>query len=287
MSTKSDLIDDAIFEESSTHITVHRTEHNGKIWTHHHSFYELVYVDTGFALHTQNGKTAVVTQGNLFIIRPNEFHSYAGAYHHKIYNCLFSEEELSSVRTELLELPGMKALFESGENLPVLHIDLSMRGDVTQLLDRMSVELQERTIGWELNVKSQLISLLVLYSRLYSAIDISDQNKKSGYYGYVFKALEYIETHYQEDITGKDIAQCTGLSQDYVAKQFKSVLSMTPSEYIRRYRVSKAMELLKSTDMSAAEISRAVGFGDISLFSRVFKQLAGMSPTAFRRNAEV
>ena len=43
------------------------------------------------------------------------------------------------------------------------------------------------------------------------------------------------------------------------------------------------MDLLKTTDMSVAEIAEVVGFSDISLYSRVFKQVIGVSPAAFRK----
>ena len=86
-----------------------------------------------------------------------------------------------------------------------------------------------------------------------------------------------------KDITGKDIADYAGLSLDYLSKQFKSVMAMTPAEYVRKFRVAKSMDLLKTTDMSVAEIAEVVGFSDISLYSRVFKQVIGVSPAAFRK----
>ena len=60
-------------------------------------------------------------------------------------------------------------------------------------------------------------------------------------------------------------------------------MAMTPAEYVRKFRVAKSMDLLKTTDMSVAEIAEVVGFSDISLYSRVFKQVIGVSPAAFRK----
>ena len=71
---------------------------------------------------------------------------------------------------------------------------------------------------------------------------------------------------------------------DYVSKQFKNQLSMSPSEYMRKFRIAKSMELLKSTDLSVAEITEMTGFKDISIFSRVFKQTIGKSPLSFRKD---
>jgi len=289
MSAITEILGSSYFEERLTKIRVESMEHNGKIWMHKHEFYEFVYVDTGFTLHTHDGRTSVLTPGDLFAIRPNEAHAYTSAYHTKLYNCLFFLEELKGLSDELLILPGLDNVLNSQatEPVPVLHVDLSVRSDLTLLLERMKWEQLNRGIGWELNLKSQLISFLIFYSRLYSSGDAAIRSHNDGYYGYIFKALEFIDQNYQNDLTSRDIAECTGLSHDYVAKQFKNVLSMTPSEYIRRFRVAKSMELLKTTDLSAAEIAKQVGFGDISLFSRVFKQLTGVSPTTFRKNGEL
>ena len=95
--------------------------------------------------------------------------------------------------------------------------------------------------------------------------------------------LKYLEENYSKNITSKDISEATGLSADYIAKQFKRELSMTPTEYLRRYRIAKSMELLRTTDMPIADIARNVGIEELSVFSRLFKQFAGESPSNYRK----
>jgi AraC family L-rhamnose operon regulatory protein RhaS len=282
------FLDDSLFDPNSVKICVMSAEHNGKTWLHRHAFYEFVYIDTGFTLHSHDGRTSVLTAGDLFAICPNEAHSYSSSYHTNLYNCLFYLEELSGLSDEILALPGMGELIHSNRTpFPVLHVGLSERRDLVLILEKMKWESQTRAAGWELSLKSLLISFLIYYSRLYCTEQTARKSQEGGgYYSYIYRALEYIEQNYKSDIGGREIAECTGLSHDYVAKQFKNVLSMTPSEYIRRFRVAKSMELLKTTSMTAAEIAAEVGFGDISLYSRVFKQLIGISPTAFRKSGE-
>lgn len=282
------FLDDSLFDPNSVKICVMSAEHNGKTWLHRHAFYEFVYIDTGFTLHSHDGRTSVLTAGDLFAICPNEAHSYSSSYHTNLYNCLFYLEELSGLSDEILALPGMGELRQSNRvPFPVLHVGLSERRDLVLILEKMKWESQTRAAGWQLSLKSLLISFLIFYSRLYCTEQTARKSQDGGgYYSYIYRALEYIEQNYKSDIGGREIAECTGLSHDYVAKQFKNVLSMTPSEYIRRFRVAKSMELLKTTSMTAAEIAAEVGFGDISLYSRVFKQLIGISPTAFRKSGE-
>ena len=55
-------------------------------------------------------------------------------------------------------------------------------------------------------------------------------------------------------------------------------------EYARSQRMAKAAELLKDPAQSVSDVARDLGFSDISVFSRQFKQITGMSPTDFRKN---
>ena len=105
------------------------------------------------------------------------------------------------------------------------------------------------------------------------------------YYGYVYRILAYVNTHYSENITMNDLSAELGLSPDYMARKFKSALRMTPSEYVRKFRIARAMELLVTTDLPVAEVAKRTGFSDVSLFSRVFKQSVGLPPASYRKNA--
>ena len=69
-----------------------------------------------------------------------------------------------------------------------------------------------------------------------------------------------------------------------MTRKFKAILGMTPVEYLRKFRIAKAMELLCTTEMTLSEISEKTGFSDVSLFSRVFKQNVGLPPASYRKN---
>lgn len=277
------------FEPDTVKIIVVNSQHHGKVWQHTHGFFEFVYVDSGFSLHSYNGKTSILTAGDLFAIYPGEVHSYSRAFHTEIYNCLFYLDELGSLTNELLRLPGISREGKS-EALPIIRVGLSDRRELVEILERMRTERKNKADGWELNMKGLLIRFLVLYSRLITEAKRSaptdgkaHETDERGYHGYIYSALSFIEENYAGEITCSDIAKAAGLSSDYLTKQFKAVMSMTPTEYVRKFRIAKSMDLLRSTDDSIADIANAVGFGSISLYSRVFKQITGVSPAAFRK----
>ena len=284
-STPEIISDSKYFEPDTVRITICGSQHHGKVWQHSHAFYEFVYVEQGFSLHSYNGKTSVLCGGDLFAIFPGDVHSYNSAYHTHIYNCLFYLEELGDLRSEVLKLPGIDwERRRAAAPLPIIRVGLSERRELVELLEHMRRERENKAVGWELNLKGLLINFLTMYSRLISSLpDHECRQDERGYCGYIYAVLKFVEENYTHDITGADIAEFVGLSQDYLSRQFKAAMAMTPVEYVRKFRVAKSIDLLKTTDMSIANIADACGFGDISLYSRVFKQIIGVSPAAFRK----
>jgi len=95
--------------------------------------------------------------------------------------------------------------------------------------------------------------------------------------------LYFISSHYAENITLNQIAEMVDLSRTYVCGLFKKEMGVNLTNYIMAYRIDKAKELLKTTNMKSYEIAEKVGFPDISYFSRTFKKLTGQSPNAYKK----
>lgn len=276
-----------VFKDENFPVVVMNAEHQGKVSLHSHSFFELVYIDSGFSLHSCNGAITILTSGDLFVMRPGDIHSYNSAHNTRLYNCLFCSQALEWIEDELKNLPGIDRLY-SDSNLPWKKINLGLaeRREAVLFLEKMKWESLTRGAGWQINIKSLLAGFLVFYSRLYMQQydDVSGTDKV--YTKYIYRLLEYIEKNLTNDITTRDIADAVGLSPDYLTKQFKNALGLTPAEYIRYFRVAKAMEMLKNTDISVAEIALKLGFSGVSQFSRQFKTIFGMAPSEFRKKQD-
>ena len=98
----------------------------------------------------------------------------------------------------------------------------------------------------------------------------------------VQRACSLIESAYAESITLDDMAHAAQISPSYLLKLFRKQLGATPYEYLLRYRITRAKELLAETDRRVGDIARAVGFNSESNFSYRFSQMVGQSPRAYR-----
>ncbi|MFX3635819.1 MAG: AraC family transcriptional regulator [Candidatus Pristimantibacillus sp.] len=98
---------------------------------------------------------------------------------------------------------------------------------------------------------------------------------------YVHQGLEFIHSHYCEDISVKQLAALLGLDRKYLSAIFKEAVGVPPQQYLLNYRMDKACELLGKGLYSVGEVSRSVGYQDALLFSRMFKKVKGIPPKSF------
>ena len=96
-------------------------------------------------------------------------------------------------------------------------------------------------------------------------------------------ALAYIQEHYAEPITIRQLAELCGFSQVHFMNIFKAAIGSTCIEYLVEYRLAHAALALQETDHSVTQIALDAGFQNTSYFNRAFKSQYGMTPTAYRR----
>jgi signal transduction histidine kinase/DNA-binding LacI/PurR family transcriptional regulator/AraC-like DNA-binding protein len=99
----------------------------------------------------------------------------------------------------------------------------------------------------------------------------------------VRKAMAYIHKHYAEPFSRRDMARQLGLSERYLTRCFHKEMSVTPVEYLNRYRLKQAKVML-GTGANVTETALAVGFSSVSYFTRLFEKEVGVSPGVYRHN---
>lgn len=99
---------------------------------------------------------------------------------------------------------------------------------------------------------------------------------------YVKEAIGFIEKNYSYAITVEDIAAFCNLNRNYLGKLFKESTNQTLQHFLMYYRMNRAAELLKFTDMTINEVGKACGYQNQLHFSRAFKNIFGISPNHWR-----
>ena len=150
-----------------------------------------------------------------------------------------------------------------GDSLTVLKEFQDVDGFIRQFVREETVMQKSR----------QLIETVVVYR-----IGMVDSGR-----GAVTMAKEYIRSHLDDtNLTLHAVAAHVGLSSNHFSYIFKQGVGVNFIKYLTNVRVDYARELLRTTDLSGAQIAEKVGFNDPNYFSVVFKKICGMTPREYR-----
>lgn len=131
--------------------------------------------------------------------------------------------------------------------------------------------------------QESLMELKRVLSEVYLKI-ILIQEKQGKNLSIIDRSLQYIKDNYNDhnlDLTV--LSTEMNISYSYLRKQIKEQTGLTYIEYINKYRIKKAKELLQQRDHTIKEISYLVGYNNDQSFNRYFKKYEGMTPGEYRR----
>lgn len=133
-------------------------------------------------------------------------------------------------------------------------------------------------------VELQKQSLLADYGASYKDFintSIAMDSRRQQYGPIVRQMLDFVHQHYAEKITLGIIADHLHYSENFILRKFKKEVQVNFSEYLSRYRIGKAMELMRTTDAKLSDIPFQCGFSEYKYFKTVFTRYVGCTPRDF------
>lgn len=230
--------------------------------------YLLTYVTEGAAEFEFNGQQRYVKENTFYVMRPCCGMTYRTdpEIPWTIYWVIVGGNQLET----LLDVLGLT----SDNPFVTIKESKKMRSAFTALFEKAG--------------KDGLADKMESLSLLYSIFSILAENGTSLSHNiYISKALDYISQHYAQDLSVQDLAAMVHLNYSYFSRLFKKEIGLSPVRFITTFRVKKAEDLLKHSDMSITDIARTVGFTDVLYFSRAFKHCTGISPTTYKELSEI
>lgn len=97
-------------------------------------------------------------------------------------------------------------------------------------------------------------------------------------------SIAYIENHFNEDISNRDLLQLLDCSESVLLRSFKQVVGISPMQFLINYRIQKAAEMLLTTELNSCDIAISCGFHDFSYFTKIFKRSMGITPIEYRNS---
>jgi Predicted TIM-barrel enzyme, possibly a dioxygenase len=104
------------------------------------------------------------------------------------------------------------------------------------------------------------------------------------HYDYVEFVKEYVAQNYMHDISFLDLAFVVHLSRGYLSSLFKKEVGCCFPEYLVKFRMDKAVEILSKNNLQLSELALLVGYPDYAQFCKMFKKYVGCSPKQYKKN---
>ncbi len=228
--------------------------------------YLLHYVVSGKGRYEVNGKKYSISEGEIFLIHPNEL-----------------------------------SFYKADSNEPWTHMWVAFEGyEVIEILNNCNINYTRKVTNKEPFIKDMqsLINtyfcenyneykMLGLFYKMMSHLVEKKPNIKSGSDKIYFDTADkYITNNYSSDITVEDISSHVGIERSYLYKIFIKNCGISPKKYILNIRIKSAVNMLSDKNIAISEIAINCGFNDTASFCKQFKKVYGISPSVYRKQLE-
>lgn len=230
----------------------------------------IVYTTAGWGWLNYRDQTYELNAGSVFFIDCMDYQDYRPADPSEPWDMLWVH----------LNGQSSRAYFErywENDNNPVNLMPAGSR--VPDILLELLEVHQSRSIRNELAASKLLMDLL---TELLLARTVSDTLEEE-WPAYIAECAQLIERRYAENLNLDRLARSCAVNKYHLAKEFKRYIGLSPGEYIIGTRISRAKELLKSTELPVSDIAERVGIDNVSHFINLFKDRVDLTPLKYRK----
>ncbi len=252
-----------------------------KYLEHHHTECELSLFLSGKGVYSVKGKQYNFSEGDIFLFGSNEAHCITEIHEEMDVLNIHFEPKLLWEHSENAELLGL--FTARGDGFSNRFSDQSgfLKNGILSLED----ELTLKPLCYSISTRCILFSMLIFMIRNYNCVQ-KDKLCTAQYSvtKSLNKTIHYIDEHLGEHLILKDLSNVACMTPTYFSSVFKKFNGVSPWKYITIKRVEKAIEMLKSTDMTKLEIAECCGFSSSSNFYKAFVSITGKKPGDYTKS---
>lgn len=289
MSDMARIVDQAFNRTLSAFPVYCQTKRDAVVmpFMHAHDGYEFHYSCSSVGICRVDEREYDFNPGKLTIIKPHTYHFIRTTQASEYVRIIMSLDQ-SCVDTLTATDPFVGEMFEGwfgrGET-GLVQMQLGTKDEaeaVRQLLQTIERELEQRKPNYWTLVKSKLLEMFVLLGRRQTAEDSVKSAMPGAYRKMMDEVADCLTLRCDEELSMVELAASCHVSKSYLYKLFKQHTGYTPHQFQMLQRINRAKTLLSGTDDPITDISFRVGFGESAHFSRVFKEMTGVTPGFYR-----
>ena len=234
-----------------------------------HPMPELTYVDQGTLHSVADGQDLVLSQGDMVLYGPNQWHMQ--------YADIGVAPRFVTISFDM-----------AGSDLSgLLNRKIPASQRAVTLLQQMLRE-QERTDVYANDMLIALLSVLLLTLLREGGSDqpvkLKASNSVHSENEIIRRAQQYISGHIREKLSVPLVARMVDVSPSYLTALFHKNLQISPGEYIRRIKLQESKQMIREDNLNFTEIAAALQYSTVHHFSRQFKEKFGMTPSDYAKS---
>jgi AraC-like DNA-binding protein len=212
----------------------------------------------------------LVSEGQGIFLLPEEAHEY------------YAESDEWIVDWIGLTGQGVTEFFEKTANMTRSGVYyVAQAAPLRETMEKMLATEQTQNPLRNLELSALTYTLLI---QLFQFVSSSSTNSMATRYNRLTPVLEYIDAHYAEAITLKDLSELLGVTPQHLCTLFRKIMNTRIFEYINLVRIKKSKEfLLGQAGLPIRDVAHANGFEDVSYFCYIFKRIEKITPGDFRK----
>ena len=220
------------------------------------------------------GMVALVNGRNSHCVRPYRVGEYVRNQIH------FSAEYLLPLLENMGQTDLLDPFYNKNGFFGVVQLPQDVARQVDEQFQMIAKEDKEDAYGRLPAITAHLLQILLLVRR-YAHNEATPLSNDS-HYLHTIRVIDYVGENLADfDLTR--LSEELGLSKYYLCHTFKRATGSTIWQYVLERKIARAKTLLATGVQPVSQVGQELGFSSFSLFSRSFKRLAGISPSAFRK----
>ena len=266
-----------------TQYFIHNAAKAFHIPVHWHDEVELIYIKKGNLTISIEEQIFHAGPEDLFFVNSGELHFMeSDDLSVEYYTILFPLEFISFQSDDALENELFLPLRQRHLFFPTF-LDKEKGKEIIKWIEPLIQTNEEKPEAYPLRTRILLLEMVAYLLReacFRESVYVKDSNLQRD-------MIAFVQRHYGEKVSLAMLAEEFHLSEKYVSWYFKEHFSISFMQYVLHLRMSKAKDMLRTTDAPITEVALSCGYPSVNLFIRNFKEVHGVTPLQYRKKTDL
>jgi len=253
---------------------------------HHHTAFEITMILSGSGIYATKYNEYSFSEGDIFFFSTDEIHWIKKLDGKADFlNIHFEPRYIWSDNFGISNAELIK-IFLGKKDASVTKLENTSEKSelLRELIFKTEKEYTEELAEYKTMVKIHLVNILLEMVRLYEgSLSNHDIYATSQTLLLIEKAINYIDSHLDSDITLDELSDIAHMSKTYFSGQFRKLNGISPWEYITIKRIERAIYYIENTNLTKIEIAVKCGYNNTSNFYHAFRKVTGKKPSDYKK----